>query len=57
MTVFQRFFVTSQLLHHRIDKLPGKRAGRGKRLAHCRGVSADTLVNMWVQEKLREQKA
>lgn len=26
-------------------------------LAHRRGVSADTLVNLWVQEKLREQKA
>lgn len=28
-----------------------------QKLAHRRGVSADTLVNLWVQEKLSEQKA
>ncbi len=27
-----------------------------QKIAHRRGVSADTLVNLWVQEKLREQK-
>lgn len=26
-------------------------------IAHKRGVAADTLINLWVQEKLREQKA
>ncbi len=26
-------------------------------LARKRGVAADTLINLWVQEKLREQKA
>ena len=26
-------------------------------IARRRGVSADTLINLWVQEKLREQKS
>jgi len=26
-------------------------------IARKRGVAADTLINLWVQEKLREQKA
>jgi hypothetical protein len=28
-----------------------------EKIARKRGIAADTLINLWVQEKLREQKA
>ena len=34
-----------------------KLAGEVETVARKRGVSADTLINLWIQEKLRERKA
>lgn len=34
-----------------------KLAGLVEAVAHKRGVSADTLINLWIQEKLQERKA
>lgn len=34
-----------------------KLAGQVEEAAHKRGVSADTLINLWIQEKLQERKA
>ncbi|OGW54581.1 MAG: hypothetical protein A2Z46_03270 [Nitrospirae bacterium RBG_19FT_COMBO_55_12] len=44
----------SEVTYYAMDK---KLSEEVQEIAHRRGVSADTLVNMWVQEKLREQKA
>lgn len=44
----------SEVTYYAMDK---KLSEEVQELAHRRGVSADTLVNLWVQEKLREQKA
>ncbi len=44
----------SEVTYYAMDKRLSEEV---QEIAHRRGVSADTLVNMWVQEKLREQKA
>lgn len=44
----------TEVTYYAMDK---KISEEVQELAHRRGVSADTLVNLWVQEKLREQKA
>ncbi len=44
----------SEVTYYAMDK---KLSQEVQELAHRRGVSADTLVNLWIQEKLREQKA
>jgi len=44
----------SEVTYYAMDK---KLSQEVQDLAHRRGVSADTLVNLWIQEKLREQKA
>ena len=44
----------SEVTYYAMDK---KLSDKVQELAHRRGVTADTLVNLWVQEKLREQKA
>ncbi len=43
----------SEVTYYAMDK---KLSEEVQDLAHRRGVSADTLVNLWIQEKLREQK-
>ena len=44
----------SEVTYYAMDK---KLSEEVQKLAHRRGVAADTLVNLWIQEKLREQKA
>ncbi len=44
----------SEVTYYAMDK---KLSEEVQEIALRRGVSADTLVNLWVQEKLREQKA
>ena len=44
----------SEVTYYAMDKNISEEV---QKLAHRRGVSADTLINLWVQEKLREQKA
>lgn len=43
----------SEVTYYAMDKRLSEEV---QELAQRRGVSADTLVNMWVLEKLREQK-
>lgn len=43
----------SEVTYYAMDK---KLSEEVQERAHQRGVSADTLVNLWVLEKLREQK-
>ncbi len=44
----------SEVTYYAMDK---KLSEEVQEIALRRGVSADTLVNLWVQDKLREQKA
>jgi hypothetical protein len=44
--------IQSEAIYYSLDK---RLAERVQSLALKRGVSADTLVNLWVQEKLQEQ--
>ena len=44
----------SEVTYYAMEK---KLSEEVQKIAHRRGVAADTLVNMWVLEKLREQKA
>jgi hypothetical protein len=44
--------IDTELTYYSLDK---KLAQRVRSVAQKRGVSADTLVNLWVQEKLQEQ--
>ncbi len=44
----------SEVTYYAMDK---KLSEEIQELARKRGVSADTLINLWVQEKLHEQKA
>jgi hypothetical protein len=46
--------IESEVTYYAMDK---KLSEEVREIAHRRGVSADTLVNLWIQEKLREQKA
>ena len=46
--------IQSEAVYYSLDK---RLAERLQSLAMKRGISADTLVNLWVQEKLQEQKA
>ncbi len=43
----------SETTYYALDK---KLSNQIQSVARRRGVSADTLVNLWVQEKLQEQK-
>ncbi len=45
--------IESEITYYALDK---KLSEKIKRIAHERGVSPDTLLNLWVQEKLQEQK-
>jgi len=46
--------IQSEVTYYALDSKLSKRV---RSIAKKRGVSADTLLNLWVQEKLREQKA
>lgn len=45
--------IESETTYYALDK---NLSGQIQSIARRRGVSADTLVNLWVQEKLQEQK-
>ena len=44
--------IKSEIIYCSLDK---KLAEKVQSIAQRRGVSADTLINLWVQEKLQEQ--
>jgi len=44
--------IKSEIIYYSLDK---KLAEKVQSIAQRRGVSADTLINLWVQEKLQEQ--
>jgi hypothetical protein len=44
--------VKSEITYYSLDK---KLSEQVQSIAQRRGVSADTLINLWVQEKLQEQ--
>lgn len=46
--------IESEMTYYALDNMLSEKI---QALAKKRGVSADTLINLWVQEKLREQKA
>ncbi len=46
--------VESEVTYYAVDRILSERI---QALAHKRGITADTLINIWVQEKLQEQKA
>ena len=45
--------VESEVTYYAVDRILSDKL---QMLAQKRGVPADTLINLWVQEKLREQK-
>lgn len=45
--------IESEVTYYAVDRVLSERIHA---IASKRGVSADTLVNLWVQEKLQEQK-
>ena len=45
--------IGSETIYYAVDKMLSEKI---RAIAITRGVSADTLLNLWVQEKLREQK-
>ena len=46
--------IESEMTYYALDNMLSEKI---QAIAKKRGVSADTLINLWVQEKLREQKA
>lgn len=46
--------IESEVTYYAVDKLLSEEI---QVIAQKRGVTADTLINLWVQEKLQEQKA
>ena len=46
--------IESEITYYAVDKILSEKI---QAIAQKRGVTADTLVNLWVQEKLQEQKA
>ena len=44
--------IESEVTYYSVEK---RLAEKVQAIAHERGVSADTLINLWVQEKLLEQ--
>jgi hypothetical protein len=46
--------IESEVTYYAVDRMLSKEI---QTLAQMRGIAADTLVNLWVQEKLLEQKA
>lgn len=46
--------IQSEITYYAVDKRLSEQI---QAIALKRGVTADTLINLWVQEKLKEQKA
>ena len=46
--------IESEITYYALDKILSIQI---QQVAQKRGVSADTLINLWIQEKLQEQKA
>ena len=46
--------IESEVTYYAVEK---KLSEKIQAVAQKRGVTADTLINLWVQEKLQEQKA
>lgn len=46
--------IESEITYYAVDRRLSEQL---ETLAQKRGVTADTLINLWLQEKLREQKA
>jgi len=46
--------IGSEVTYYAVDKILSEKI---QTIAQKRGVTADTLINLWVQEKLQEQKA
>jgi hypothetical protein len=46
--------IKSEITYYALDKRLSEQI---QEIAQKRGVSADTLINLWVQEKLQEQRA
>ena len=46
--------IESEITYYSLDK---KLAREVQSIAQKRGVSADTLINLWVQEKIHEQRS
>lgn len=46
--------IESEITYCALDKILSEQIHQ---VAQKRGVSADTLINLWIQEKLQEQKA
>lgn len=44
--------LVSEITYYELDR---QLSDRVQTIAHQRGISADTLINLWVQEKLQEQ--
>ena len=44
--------IESEVIYYAVDKMLSEKI---QTVAQKRGVSADTLINLWVQEKLQEQ--
>jgi hypothetical protein len=44
--------VASEVTYYELDK---RLSDRVQTIAHQRGISPDTLINLWVQKKLQEQ--
>ena len=45
--------IESEVTYYAVDKMLSEKV---QAIAQQRGVAADTLINIWVQEKLQEQK-
>src|SRR3989338_2227568 len=45
--------IESEITYYAVDKMLSEKI---QAIAQKRGVTADTLINLWVQEKLQEQK-
>lgn len=45
--------IESEVTYYAVDKMLSEKI---RAIAQNRGITADTLINLWVQEKLQEQK-
>lgn len=46
--------IESEVTYYAVDKMLSEKI---QAVAKKRGVSVDTLINLWIQEKIQEQKA
>ncbi len=45
--------IESELTYYALDKMLSEQI---QSIAQKRGISADTIINLWIQEKLQEQR-